>query len=264
MAKYGKAASKRVASAMALRTILFSFAHPDDESFSGAGTAMKSAAAGVRTVLVTATLGERGKAGDPPVCTLEQLPACRERELREAVRIIGFDELHLLGYRDRELANAPPDEIRRKLVSIIRRVRPSVVLTFDANGFNVHPDHVAISRFTSDAIAAAADPRWHADTGEAHTVSRLLWTPPIAPWDAFVREAAVDADVPGVDFVLDVSQWRARRAAALRAHRSQHLSIDRYFFNQPDVNRILDREFWRQAFGPPLTSRPATDILGGT
>ena len=238
---------------------------------------MKYAAAGVRIVLVTATLGERGKVGDPPVCAPEALPACRERELREAAGIIGFDELHLLGYRDRELADAPPDEIRRKLVSIIRRVRPSVVLTFDANGFNVHPDHVAISRFTSDAIAAAADRRWHADTGEAHTVSRLLWTPSIAPWDAAAREAARDAalkgwtttegwttvDVPGVDFVLDVSQWRERRAAALRAHRSQHLSVDRYFFSQPDVNRILDREFWRHAWGPSLDTRPADDILGG-
>jgi N-acetylglucosamine malate deacetylase 2 len=48
--------------------ILFCFAHPDDESFSGAGTAMKYAAAGARVVLVTATLGERGRNGDPPVC----------------------------------------------------------------------------------------------------------------------------------------------------------------------------------------------------
>lgn len=249
--------------------ILFCFAHPDDESFSGAGTAMKYAAAGVRTVLVTATLGERGKMGDPPVCTPEELPACRERELREAARIIGFDELHLLGYRDRELADAPPDEIRRTLVSIIRGARPSVVLTFDANGFNVHPDHVAISRFTSDAIAAAEDPRWHADTGEPHTVSRLLWTPPIAPWDGAARDASSTGltrpmgEVPGIDFVIDVSAWRERRAAALRAHRSQHLSVNRYFFNQPDVNRILDREFWRHAWGPPLQSRPAHDIFDG-
>src|SRR6185436_15925293 len=164
------------------RCILFVFAHPDDESFSGAGTAMKYAAAGVRSVLVTATRGERGKAGDPPICAPDDLPACRERELREAGRIIGFDELHILDYRDRELAEAPPDDIRRSLVSLIRRVRPSIVATFDPNGFNVHPDHVAISRFRSDAITAAADPRWYPDTGDCHAVPRLVWTPPIAAW----------------------------------------------------------------------------------
>jgi N-acetylglucosamine malate deacetylase 2 len=239
--------------------ILFTFAHPDDESFSGAGTAMKCAAAGARIVLATATLGERGKAGDPPVCRSEDLATCRERELREAAAVIGFDELHLLGYRDRELMNATPDTMRQTLVSLIRRVRPSVVITFDPNGFNVHPDHVAISRFTSDAIAAAADPRWHPDTGAPHIVRRLLWTPPTAPWESASRDRLDDR--PGADFVIDVSPWRERRAAALRAHRTQHLSVDKYFFNRPDTDRILDREMWRQAWGPPLRSRPARDVL---
>ena len=68
-------------------TLLFCFAHPDDESFCGAGTAMRYAAAGARIVLVTATLGQRGKCGDPPVCRPEEIEATRERELREAARI---------------------------------------------------------------------------------------------------------------------------------------------------------------------------------
>jgi LmbE family N-acetylglucosaminyl deacetylase len=164
--------------------LLFIFAHPDDESFSGVGTAMECAARGARTALVTATRGERGKAGDPPVCTPDELPAVREQELRQAVQIAGLDELHILDYRDRGLPDAPPDEIRRTLVGHIRRVRPSIVFTFDPNGFNVHPDHVAISRFVSDAIAAAGDPRWCVEAGEPHVVPRLLWTPPIPPWEA--------------------------------------------------------------------------------
>lgn len=243
---------------------------------------MLCAAAGVRTVLVTATLGERGKAGDPPVCTPEELPAVRERELRAAATIIGFDELHLLGYRDRVLSEAAPDEIRRKLVAIVRRVRPVVVLTFDPNGFNVHPDHVAISRFTSDALSAAADPRWHPDTGDPHVVSRLLWTPPLPPWDPALKgwttkgessalkgwatkDASITGDVTpaGIDFVVDVSAWREQRIAALRAHRTQHLSIDRYFFSQPELDTILAREFWRHAWGPRPGRRPSGDIFEG-
>src|SRR6185436_14604355 len=240
---------------------LFSFAHPDDESFSGAGTAMKYGAAGVRTVLVTATRGERGKAGDPPVCALDQLAACREAELREAVRIVGFDELHLLDYRDRELADAPPDAIRRSLVSLIRRARPSVVASFDPNGFNVHPDHIAISRFTADAIAAAADPRWYPDTGAPHIVTRLVWIPPIPVWE--VGRTSRLGEHPGVDFVLDVSAWRDRKIAALRAHRSQHLSIDRHFFNQPDLEHVFDVEVWRHAWGPGTRDRPSADLMEG-
>jgi LmbE family N-acetylglucosaminyl deacetylase len=243
------------------RAILFSFAHPDDESFSGAGTAMKYAAAGARIVLVTATLGERGKRGDPPVCAPEDLAGCRERELREAAAIIGFDELHLLGYRDRELADAPPDDVRRSLVSIVRRVRPAVVVTFDANGFNVHPDHVAISRFTTDAVSAAADPRWYPDAGDPYAVGRVLWTPPFPPWEAAASDAV--GRRPGADFVIDVSTWREQRAAALRAHRTQHLSVDRHFFSQPNPDRILGMEVWRHAWGPQLTQRPSGDVLEG-
>lgn len=240
-------------------SILFSFAHPDDESFSGAGTAMRYSAAGVRTVLVTATRGERGKRGEPPVCAPEELAACREKELREAAAIIGFDELHLLGYQDRELADAPPEKIRRALVSLIRRARPSVVITFDPNGFNVHPDHMAISRFTSDAVAVAADPRWFPQDGAAHCVGRLLWTPPYTPAQAAAFQHL--GDQAGADFVIDVSRWRDARAAALRAHRTQHLSVARHFFDQPDVEKILGLETWRQAWGPPLRRRPADDIL---
>jgi LmbE family N-acetylglucosaminyl deacetylase len=240
-------------------TLLFCFAHPDDESFSGAGTAMKYAAAGARIVLVTATLGQRGKCGDPPVCAPGELEAIRERELREAARIIGFDDLHLLGYRDRELAEAPPSQVRSALVAIIRRERPAVVFTFDPNGFNTHPDHLAISRFTSDAVAAAADPRWHPDSGQPYAVPRLLWTPPLAPWD-WSKRARPEAE-PGADFVIDVSQWRARREAALRAHRTQHVSIDRCFFSQPDLERMLDTEIWRQGSGPALAERPARELF---
>lgn len=241
--------------------LLFVFAHPDDESFSGAGTAMQCASTGARTVLVTATRGEQGKAGDPPLCTREELPAWRERELRNAAEIVGFDELHLFDYHDKELPNAPPDEIRRKLVTIIRRTRPSVVLTFDPNGFNVHPDHVAISRFASDAVAAASDPRWMPEAGDAHSVGRLLWTPLDPPWDVATFKNV--GEKPAVDFVIDISKWRDRKAAALRAHRTQHLSIDKLFFSRTDLDRVLSVEVWRQAWGPALERRPAIDILAG-
>ncbi len=243
------------------RSLLFCFAHPDDESFIGAGTAMKYAAAGDRSVLVTATRGERGKVGDPPVCRQDELSECRERELRAAAAIVGFDELHILGYHDRELGNAPPAEIRKTLVTLIRRVRPAVVCTFDPNGFNLHPDHVAISRFTSDAIAAAADSRCHPEAGDPHVVSRLLWTPFVPPWEAAHLDGLETH--ASIDVILDVSEWIERRAAALRAHRTQHLSIDKYFFNQPNPERILGLETWRHAWGPPLNRRPADDIFQG-
>jgi LmbE family N-acetylglucosaminyl deacetylase len=241
--------------------ILLSFAHPDDESFSSAGLARRYADRGAEIALVTATRGDAGKAGDPPLCSIEELPARREAELRSAAAILGISPVHVLDYRDRHLGDAPSDRIREELVRFVRMHRPHVVITFDPNGINGHPDHLAIARFTIDAVVAAADPRWYSGT-RPHRVQRLLWTAPIPLWQA-ARSPDLGNE-PGVDFAVDVSQYRGIKAEALRTHRTQHLSIDRYFFSNADVNRILSIEVFRQAWGQkssPLYPQPGRPLL---
>ena len=243
------------------RSLLFIFAHPDDESFGAAGAAARYADEGARLTLVTATRGDKGKCGDPPVCRPEELSGVREGELREAARIVGIPDVRVLDYKDRELAAAPPEELRAALVRVIREVRPRVVVTFDPHGVNLHPDHVAISRFAVDAVSAAADSRWHAEAGPAHEVARLLWTPP----RPFYELARLDdpAAVPGVDFLIDTKRWWRRKAAALRAHRSQHIDIDRLFFDVPDSERVLSVEAFRDARRGLNSGAPLDDLFAG-
>jgi LmbE family N-acetylglucosaminyl deacetylase len=243
---------------MSLR-LLFIYAHPDDESFAVAGIAKMYAEKGAEIALVTATRGDAGRAGEPALCSRDELPARRETELREAAQILGIGHVTVLHYLDKHLAEAPSVKIRQELVEAIRRHRPQVVVTFDPDGVNQHPDHIAISRFASDAVAAAADPRWYPGTGHAHAVQRLLWTSPVLPWD--VAKSPNLADEPGVDFLVDITPYREAKAAALRAHRTQHVSIDRHFFHLPDVEKILSLETFRQAFGPPLSRRPSADLF---
>lgn len=244
-----------------VRTLLLIFAHPDDETFLAGGIACRYSSEGTRVVLVTATRGESGKPGDPPRCTADELPGVREGELRRAAALLGIAEVHLLGYRDRELAIAPPDEIRGQLVELIRRHRPAVVVSFDPNGGNLHPDHIAISRFATDAVAAAADPRWFPASGPPHLVARVAWVPGRRPWQ-LVRERDLAA-CPGADIVIDVSPWRDRKAGALREHATQHQSAERNFFSQPDCERLLGVEVFRQATGPQLSRRPLGDLFDG-
>jgi LmbE family N-acetylglucosaminyl deacetylase len=244
-----------------VRTLLLIFAHPDDETFLTGGSVCRYAGEGVRVVLATATRGESGKPGNPPICVPADLAAVRERELRRATEILGVAELHLLGYRDRELHLASPDDIRRQLVHLVRVERPQVVVTFDPNGGNLHPDHIAISRFAADAVSAAGDPRWHPESGPPHEVARVAWVPGRRPWQ-LVREPDI-AGCAGVDFVIDVSQWRDRKLAALRAHATQHQSVERNFLTQPDRERLLGIEIFRQAYGPALRQRPAASLFEG-
>ncbi|MDQ3069156.1 MAG: PIG-L family deacetylase [Acidobacteriota bacterium] len=228
-----------------MATAVFIYAHPDDETFGAAGTICLLRSKGWRVVLACATLGEEGKCGEPAVCSREELDAVRERELRDAACVLDISAIHLLGYRDKELAAAPPREVRRTLVGLLRAEMPDRVFTFDPNGFNVHPDHVAISRFASDAIAAAADARWHPELGPAHAVPELWWTTELQPWEDVPPGVAGE---PGVDVVLDVSAWAGNKEAALRAHRTQHLSIDHYFLSKPNARQLLSTETWRRAW----------------
>ena len=152
-------------------------AHPDDESLGMGGILAKYAAEGVETYLVTATRGERGWFGPAEENPgLHPLGRIREAELRAAANVLGLREVSFLDYIDGELDEADPAEVIAKIVQQIRRVRPQVVVTFDPNGVYGHPDHIAISQFTTAAVVAAADPSYP-DGGifPAHRVLKLYY-----------------------------------------------------------------------------------------
>jgi LmbE family N-acetylglucosaminyl deacetylase len=239
--------------------ILLLLAHPDDESFMAGGTAAMYHERGVRVALVCATRGQRGSAGKPPLVSVDELPAQRERELRDACAILGIHLLAVLDYQDQHLAEAPLTAIREQLVGAIRSERPRIVITFDPNGINGHTDHVAISRFAMDAVSAAADPRWMPEAGAAYAVPRVLWPPPLSMWEEW--RPGVLAHRGGVDFIVDIRSWRDAKVRALRAHRTQHQSIDRCWFTPADSADILSVECFRQAQGPPLEARPVHDDI---
>jgi N-acetylglucosamine malate deacetylase 2 len=241
--------------------LLLILAHPDDESFMAAGTVRALVSRGVRVALVCATRGEQGSVGEPPLATRDELPALRERELRAACDILGVELVALLDYHDRQLADAPVDAVRSALVGAIRRERPRVVLTFDPHGVTGHPDHLAIFRFALDAVTAAADDRWLPSLGPAHRVRRVVWPGAIEPWVEWRPD--VLAETPGVDFVIDVAAQRDAKAAALRAHRTQHRGVDWRWFEHPESAAILSTETFRFGWGEAPNARPARDLFEG-
>lgn len=245
-------------------TLLLSFAHPDDESFLAAGTVAKCIAEhGARVVLCTATRGEGATLHPGAIYTREELGVVREGELLRAAEVLGIDDVHLFGHPDRHLAEAAVATIRGELVRAIRLHRPQVVITFDPNGSNLHPDHIAISRFTADAVSVAADPRWLPEAGEAHAVSRLLWTGATPLWKQLRETPSPEelARLPGVDYLVDVRAYRARKRDALLAHLSQRRGIDRLFFEPGDEDLVLSYEVFRDAWGPSRKGVPRGEIF---
>jgi LmbE family N-acetylglucosaminyl deacetylase len=191
-------------------------AHPDDESLGVGGTLAKYAAEGVDVFLLTATRGERGgycgyRPGDSHHPGPAALANIREAELRAAASALGVRDVALLDYGDSQLAAADPPRAIADIVGHLRRARPDVVITFGPDGAYGHPDHIAISQFTTAAIVAAAD---HAcgdgDTGSAltaHAVRKLYYIAwPEATWAAY-QSALKKLSVTVDDVERVVTPW---------------------------------------------------------
>jgi mycothiol S-conjugate amidase len=158
-------------------------AHPDDESSKGAGTVARYHAEGIRTVLVCCTGGEEGEVLNPALDTPEvhaRLADLRREELAEATRIIGYDEVVMLGYRDSGMAGtesnanpdsfaqAPLDEAVGRLVRIVRRTRPQVMVVYgDEQSGYPHPDHLRVHEVGVAAFRAAGDAERYPEAGPA-------------------------------------------------------------------------------------------------
>ncbi len=136
-------------------SLLAVFAHPDDETFRPGGTLALLARRGVRVHLLTATRGEAGSCGDPPMCSVEELPTVREGELRCACAALGIEPPRLLNYRDGHLSEADSEQVIAQILAVVREAHPQVMLTFGPDGLSGHPDHVAIGQWTRESFQRA-------------------------------------------------------------------------------------------------------------
>jgi len=141
---------------MAERCLLAVFAHPDDEAYRPGGTLALLARRGVRVQVLVATRGQAGSCGEPPLCTIDDLPVVRERELRCACAALCLEPPRLLDYQDRHLDQADPESIIAEILAIVNEFRPQVMLTFGTDGISGHPDHIAIGRFAAEAFHHAS------------------------------------------------------------------------------------------------------------
>jgi mycothiol S-conjugate amidase len=241
-------------------------AHPDDEASKGAGTVAKYAAEGIRGVLVCCTGGEEGEILNPAVDTPEvrdNLFAVRMAELQASVDAIGYESLHLLGYRDsgmkdteanarpENFANAPLDEAVERLVRIIRAERPQVIITYgDDREFYPHPDHVRVHEISGPAFDAAGDPDRFPDAGAPWQPSKLYYTGWSArrvralhdaylargeesPYATWFERGFTDAGDHRFTTYVDVGDFLHHRRQALLAHRTQ-VDPEGFWMRLPD------------------------------
>ncbi len=203
-----------------LGTVLGVWAHPDDEAYLSAGIMGALRDAGHRVVVATATYGESGTT-DLDRWPAAELTAVRRAELRTSLALVGVQEHHWLGFSDGACADVPPYDGEAAVAQLIAEVEPDTILTFGPDGMTGHPDHRAVSAWTTAAwrasgararlLYATLTPRFHAEWGAVN--DRIgLWMSGRGPM-TLDHKLAVHLALTGAG--LD------RKVAALRAHVSQ-------------------------------------------
>lgn len=205
-------------------TILYVFAHPDDETFGCGGTILHYSRLGKRQTLYCATRGEAGKTGDPSVCKKEDLASVRTKELQSAIDILGIDALYLQDHPDGKLDQVPFQTLVSEIGEIIEREKPEKVITFPPSGITYHIDHQIIQQATYTAVKTIS-----------HTTS--LYYIAIPESISFPKNHAVHS-VPDEQITdrIDITPYRELIYQAASQHRTQHLSLEKIFENG-QINR---------------------------
>jgi N-acetylglucosamine malate deacetylase 1 len=195
--------------------VLAIFAHPDDVELAVGGTLLKMKSLGYATGALDVTRGEMGTRGTPDG---------RAKEAEEAAKLLKLDVRENLGLPDGHVF--VDDQSRAKLVRVLRRLKPKVLLTHQDR--DPHPDHNHIVQLVREAARLASMRRYDAKTGDDKI------EPPIVAHNVFSRRV-----VPS--FIVDISDFLDEKMAAIRAHRSQFWDPD----STEPATRLSEKGFLR-------------------
>jgi len=245
-------------------------AHPDDESIGTGGILAKYAAEGAKTTLVFGTRGEAGEILNPefvPPAPGMSITDIRMGELEKALKVLQVQSTYFLEYWDSGIdarsehhhpnafAHADLGEATKRLVEIIRNVRPHVIVTYNENGSYGHPDHIMANRVTLRAFDAAGDPGFIDSQGlDPWQPAKLYYTAiPLARLRMFHQMTLARGEKPGFDpevlgtpdeeltSSIDVRNYLSQKLKALFSHQSQ-IGPDSFFKRVPE-------ELREEAFG---------------
>ena len=204
-----------------LGRILTIWAHPDDESYLAGAVMAMARAHGQAVTCLTATLGDHAESEGARA----HIGRIRRDELAAALRILGVADMVALGVRDGECQQFDDDLATGMIGAVIADRMPDTIITFGPDGFTGHPDHRAVSRWVTAAVAAMGQP------------VRLLHsaTTPAMATDALDIDARFGVFEPGLPTVHDPHDlalcvpvggpWLDTKLRALQAHHSQTATI---------------------------------------
>jgi N-acetylglucosamine malate deacetylase 2 len=133
------------------KSILFVTAHPDDESYTVAGTILRNHEAEGESYIACATFGERGKSHLKRKVTSRQLKILRKKELLAASKYLKVSGLLMPGLPDSELGRkSNQDTFYQKLLPFAEKHRPELIISFGKDGISGHIDHISVGKVAKE------------------------------------------------------------------------------------------------------------------
>jgi len=175
--------------------VLAIFAHPDDVELTVGGTLLKMKSLGYKTGALDVTRGEMGTRGTTEI---------RAGEATEAARILKLDVRENLELPDGHVWLT--EETRTRLVRVLRRLKPKILLTHQID--DPHPDHNHIAQLVRESARLASMQKYDFDFGQERANA------PIVAHNIFSQRVAAS-------FIVDISDFLEQKTEAIRAHQSQ-------------------------------------------
>ncbi len=215
--------------------------HPDDAELGAAGGILRMLAEGLRVGVLDLTSGEPTPHGSPEI---------RARETAAADAVLGLTWRGNLGLPNRELEATL--ENRRLLAEIFRLARPARLLA--PYWVDAHPDHTA-------AVELVEAARFWAKLTKTEMRGE-----PFHPRRIYHYYCVHLKLAPQPAFVLDISEYWERKAAAIACYESQFITG-----RDPGPPSFLEKlrdqaSWWGQTigvrYGEPYASREPIGVKG--
>jgi LmbE family N-acetylglucosaminyl deacetylase len=271
-------------------------AHPDDEVIGTGGVLARYARNGEQVVVITATDGAEGEIHnyEDPESLKPRLVELRAQEISAAMAVLGVKHHEFLGYRDSGMmgtkANSHPNafwnadfvEATNRLVRLLRKYQPEVVLIYDPFGGYGHPDHINVHRVGIAAFFGSRDLGWFPleDEEEYWAPSKLYWTAwgrertarfmkywdePADPEDEeYLWRSQRGYPDEEISAVVDVGEFVDLKFQALQAHRTQ-IPADWPLLKVPEEDRreVFGNESFLRIFSSIESPLPESDLFAG-
>jgi N-acetyl-1-D-myo-inositol-2-amino-2-deoxy-alpha-D-glucopyranoside deacetylase len=167
----------------------------------------------------------------------------------------------------RALVQAVPAEAIGRLVTLMRQLKPDVVITFEPYGWYGHPDHQAVAKFATAAYEQAGDAAAYPSAGTPWQPQALFHAVlPVSKFQIMAAYAEAHNLADGkfepleiqkevetqITHVLDVQALFETKQAAMWAHRTQ-FGPDNWFRKMPQeiTRQVWGNEYFVQVYPAP-------------